>query len=663
MNVSELRFCANLDKGQEASKLDNYKPLSFPPPSHFVVSVDEQGNPLSKYGDSYWNFKAYGHCGFNFKRQQLSYKNNHLLKQLMFLHLYHMPLFPGKIVSLGHIFKVLCKICKVSDKHGISIDELYRFPLLAAELIKITSPAQHLKLIWTLSSLLRECKVLGWKIADLHFIEQLKKLRVPHIPIQHAYIPPRIWMSLIKSTERVMADFELNKNCFVDAWMWVFEAYKHNTEEGYSSVSPFINTKSVSYGDKKRGARCSYEGGIDAFYKDRGLEALLNRWVNEPKHFTHKLNVMSEYLNLVRDAAFTYILAHSIQRVGEGLSLRSDCFQTDDDPNLGKVGLIVGETTKTDPDSDANWVVPLSVERAVNILNYITQLRLRSTLESIDLKYTGNPYLMIGGLEPFSAHKAKKINQWSLGSVIIRYPLAFNKKDFTISEEDYKIAYQLTPRLTEKSWFKVGGIWSFSAHQLRRSLSVNLFVSDVPDSVIQWMMKHKTLQQSYYYGRNYTRIRVNGEVSRTVMIEAYQTTVRNLVNITKSNLSEYIHAAGENLMDSKVVRLISDGEHKKLKELVKRGLVGARQTLLGFCMVESCQYGGVESAVHCAGVDGLGPCKDAVFVKKNSKRLRQLKESNEEELKSLQENTPRHSKLKLENQAIEVFFHATSEKC
>lgn len=663
MSVSELRFCANLETTTEASKLANYEPPSFPPSDDFVVSIDKEGNLLSRYGDNHWNFKAYGCCGFNFEKQALTSENNGLLKQLIFLYLYHMPLFPGKVGSVRSVFALFAKIAKVADKHNIAIDELYRFPKLASELIKVTTPHRQKNMISWLSALLREEKVLGWKIADIHFIEQLAKLRIPHIPIQNAYIPPRIWMSLIQTAERVMDDFEQHQEVFTDSWAWIFEAYKHNVENGYSELSPFYRADSISYADKEREARRVYKNGIDAFYKDYGLDKLLNRWVGVSDNISRKLVALSEYLSLVRDSAFTYILAHSIQRVGEGLALRSDCFQTDDDPKLGKVALLVGETTKTDPDSDARWVVPLSVERAINILNFISQLRLSTTLETIDPELKKNPYLMTGSLEPFYNHKSKSRTNWNLGSFVERNRIAFNEENFTITQEDYNIACQLTPRLTEKPWFKVGGTWSFNAHQLRRTLSVNLFTSDVPGGVIQWMMKHKTMQQSYYYGRNYTRLRVNGDASRSVIIEAYQTTVRNLVNITENTLGQHVHATGKNLMDVKTVNLISDGEHKKLQALVKKGLVGARQTLLGFCMVESCQYGGVESAVHCAGTNSRGPCKDAVFVKKNGKRLKSLQKRNAEQMKGLPQNSPRYSKLKFENEAIEVFFHATSKEC
>ena len=63
-----------------------WRPPSFPPPDDWVVSVDEEGKPLSLYGDAYWDFRAFGFSGFNFGIQQLSEVNLRLVKQAM-LHL------------------------------------------------------------------------------------------------------------------------------------------------------------------------------------------------------------------------------------------------------------------------------------------------------------------------------------------------------------------------------------------------------------------------------------------------------------------------------------------------------------------------------------------------------------------------------------------------
>jgi hypothetical protein len=663
MRQHALRFCCNLTSAYDASELANHKPPAFPPPGGFFVSIDQDGKPLSRYIDDFWRFDVYGFCGFNFGNQSLTPENNELLKQLIFLHLYHMPLFPGKLRSLSSKFKLFSKLCKIADSHNITIDQLYRCPQLVNDVITTFSPQQQGSLIGALNALLRAEDILGWKIADTAFIEQLSKLQIPYIEIQNAYIPPRIWISLIKSTEQVMDEFERHQNAFTNVWTWIAEAYKHNIGSNFTQKSPFIDPlrQTDNSNNPSREPRRVYPGGAKAFFEDFGIAGLLKRWVGYVPNKKHDLHALSAYASLVRDCAFTFILAHSIQRRAEGLSLRSDCFQIDKDPTLGNVALLVGETTKTDPDSDARWVVPVSVERAVKILNHLSRIRLNTTFQAIPKEIQSNPYLMTGSIECWRAGTSGlKLSQWDLGKVVKNNPMVFEEAEFTITEEDYKIAYQLTPLLKEKPWFKVGGIWSFNTHQLRRTLAVNLFTSKVPDQVIQWMMKHKTLQQSYYYGRNYTRQRINDNATQIVVTERYRTVVRNLVEITENSLRNTVYATSKNLISADVLKLIKENEHKKLESLVKKGQVIARPTLLGFCMTNTCEYGGVESAVHCAGVDGKGPCKDAVFDKRNGNKLKSLQKSNADELKKLSKDSPRHTKLKHENEAIEVYFHATS---
>lgn len=667
MNAPRLRFCANLESSQDASELSNHQPPAFPPPDDFYVSIDADGKPLSKYSDELWNYSAYGSCSFNFGIHKLTPENNDRLKQLTFLHLYHMPLFPGKIKSVYSTFIILRKLCQLSDSQNITVDQLYRFPRLASAIIELFNPAQHTRLIQALNKLLRSQYILGWKIADAAFIERLAQLQIAHIPIQNAYIPPRIWMSLIQSTELIMDTFEKHQTAFEDAWTWIYEAYRHNIENGFTQKSPFIdpdrNTSTKGRMQPLRVPRRTYPGGAKAFFEDYGIADLLNRWVGYIPNQRHDLHSFTQYANIVRDCAFTFILAHSIQRRAEGISLRSDCFDVDEDPTLGKVALLVGETTKTDPDSDARWVVPMSVERSVRILKSLARLRIDTTFKPVTPEIQKNPYLMTAKIEHWGSGTSTntlKVTQWDLGKIVENNPLVFDAQELTITQEDYKIAYQLTPRLAEKSWFEIGDVWSFNAHQLRRTLAVNLFTSDVPESVIQWMMKHKSVHQSYYYGRNYTRLRMNSNTEQTVVAEGYRATVRSLVDVAENTLGDSIHATGRNLLAVDTLKLIKERDHKKLEALAKKGEIAVRPTLLGFCMTESCEYGGVESAVHCAGVDGKGPCKDAVFSKKNGKRLKALYDNNEHELKKLVENTPRHSKLKVENEAIEVYFHATS---
>lgn len=663
MQNLNLRFCGVHLHAEPELSTKEAESCSFPPAPNLYVSKDKNGNPLSRYSDDYWNFKAYGFHGYKFDNNTESNLNLNIQKQLTYLHLYYAPLFPGSLNTVDGYLNIYKHLCSFADKHGVDITQLHRFPQLAKDLMEQIPTSLQGLLISRLGALIREEEILGFKIADSSFIEKLTQHQTPHIIAQNAYIPPRIWTSFIWSLEQIMTSYEQNKESISEAWTWLYNAYKINLERGYSEISPFEQPQHKDACREGRKPRIKYPEGALAFLTDRNLSETLARWIGYAPNTrkVESITPLSSYLNLVRDCSFIFILAHSIQRKSEGLALRSDCFSAEEDPLFGRIGLLTGETTKTDPDSDARWVVPLKVERAVKIMSEIAHLRLNNTFQDIDPELKQNPYLMTGSVEPWSGSRSGPNRlYWNGSRFIEENPFVFNQDTFRITKEDYKIAYQMTPLLKEKSWFKVGSTWHLNPHQLRRTLAANLFVSDVPEQSIQWLMKHKSIEQSYYYGRNHTKLRLNNSAHDIATVEGYRSTIRSLISISENSLGDSVHATKKNTMNASIINSINERDHKKLTSLIKDGSAAARQTLLGHCMTESCEYGGIESAIHCAGVDGKGPCKDAVFDKKKKHRLKALLESNRIELTNLPTETPRHQKLKHENEAIEVYLHATS---
>lgn len=56
-----------------------------------MLSVDEKGRDLSRYGDDFWDYRAFETgATFNFGSHKLSDANVQLTKKAMFLVLYHL---------------------------------------------------------------------------------------------------------------------------------------------------------------------------------------------------------------------------------------------------------------------------------------------------------------------------------------------------------------------------------------------------------------------------------------------------------------------------------------------------------------------------------------------------------------------------------------------
>lgn len=639
-----------------------YKLPSYPPPDDWVVTTDQNGNDLSRYGDGYWNYSAFGYHGFNFDEHQLSNRNLRLVKHVLLLVIYHPQLFPGTIASCVNHFRMLVKIAEVCDKHNVLLSDLSRFPQLYSHIADALQCSRFVIYIGYLHKFLLYRSEIGFVIGDRKTLSYLTS-RVEHQEfIQHPYIPPRIWSYQVNRLNEFLEDFIKHQHLIANLYNWLTKTHQHNSDLEMEPYlwSPFSH-KNIGHKD-----RITYNGSFINILEEYNLFSLIQRWQGSERFESKRgirPSVFSDYLNSARNLAVLYILNFSLQRSSEAVSLRADCFVTEHDERLGKICMIVGETTKTDPDSDARWVVPAQVEKAIKVSTQIAKLRMLNRPESasIDNDIKDNPYLMTPAWDPWVpiTSKKPKVKSLDFGSFISRnLPRLFDLKEITITDEDWKVALSLTPNLGQKKGFGIGLPWRFSAHQLRRTTNVNMFASSiVTDSSLQWAMKHLARQMTLYYGRNHSNLRLNSSAETAVILESYRAIYRQLVEIVEDSM-EYVRPHAKDMIPKNVIELVGARDEKILLNLIKRGSVGCRPTLLGYCVkVGACEYGGIESVAKCAGSDGKNICAEAIFERKNKAKLIRLKDNHEQELGTLTRGSPRYSALKQEIYAIEVYFN------
>lgn len=680
--LSNLRFCpAPTDSKVDISKISNHELTTWPPSDDFIVfynkdntgpAIGKKGESQGRFGDDYWNAERHGYAGFNFAKQGLSEPNKQILKELLFIYLWYMPLFPGEVSSLKTHFNALSAMGRYADQHKVRMnevlrmDELYKHSRLTEGLVSSLSPNMQEELISRLNMLHTHRDELGITLANDKFLRDFKRYQIPHIPTQSAYIPPRIWMGVIKRCDDIIDAYLADQEGVEKAIKALLKAYRHNQSVCPKKPSPFYQKARVA---KKYHADFRFFESKDFLAKHNLVTLMDELGISTIKTngTDQTLAAIAKLLNQVEQVCYYYVLAHSIQRKEEASDLRFDCYKEDSDPGLGKVAMLCGETTKTNPDDDARWIVPDHVEKAIDCLKSISALKHLGA----DKTPTGSSPLFTAYKLPWDSGKSNN----SGDGFIEKYGLTQHEKNLfdhttlfpeslsQITAKDYAIAYQLTPQLTENEWFKEGGQWHFTPHQFRRTLAANLFASGIPDHVVQWLMKHKSVAMSHYYGRNYSRlsgVKVNSEAAGCVVSESIGMKLNTIIQLSDASNDEHVHAVGRNMIDGKVLDLIKEREHEKLSKQIEKGFLDARPTLLGLCMAPSCPYGGIESAAHCAGTDGSGPCKDAVFTKKNGKRLKKLLEAHKERQKELPEGDMERVALTHEIKAIEVYFDATS---
>lgn len=640
---------------------------SFPPATNWIMSVDAEGNPLSKFEDDLWDYRSYEmNTAFNFRKIKSSKENVIIVKLAVFFMLHHPRLFPGKIRSCNYGFQCFSKIAEACEKKRILIKDLSRFPRVYQSIADSLKCSFYKNYIAFLSKLNAYGKTFSFIFIDEKVIKFLASQIPKWEPIQTPYIPPRIWNYQINRFYECIEDYLDHEKKINKAFDWIMHAYEKNSiSNGVPSgfQTPFAGLN--SYKNK----RVLYRGNFNTFLSDYNLEDLFLKWMGPSK--ARSLDQFVSFLNMVRDCCLLFIMNFSMQRSSEVLSLRSDCFVIEHDEKLGDIAFIIGETTKTIQDDDARWVVPKTIKKAIDVATSVAKLRVKcyEKFNSKSWLSIDSVPLALSSTEPWMKGRNNKkleeretISQLQCCNFIDYYPYFIEKSKVTVTESDWKIALSLTPELEKKKGFGVGLPWRFYCHQYRRTTNVNMFSSSlVSNSSLQWEMKHAQLNMTLYYGRNHTNLRLNSDVETAMIIESYQSIYRSLVDVMQDSV-EYVRPHKREMIPESIVKLVEIGDEKKLINLIKEGKIGCRRTLLGYCMQSSyCKYGGIESVSKCAGGDGSNICTDAIFERKNSDKLKNIKLAYERQMLLLDYNSTKYNALKQEVYAIGVYLDAINK--
>ncbi|MEK6292841.1 MAG: hypothetical protein V4793_15915 [Paraburkholderia tropica] len=171
---------------------------------------------------------------------------------------------------------------------------------------------------------------------------------------------------------------------------------------------------------------------------------------------------------------------------------------------------------------------------------------------------------------------------------------------------------------------------------------------------MQQHMKHSSRLMPLYYGRGYTRLRLNEHVETAIITAMYESMVAQL----KSAVSErFVSPHSPERKDAALVNLLSGKDTKTLVAWARSGKVTFREHRLGGCMkAGACEYGGVESIARCAGGEKGSPCPDVIFDRAKERRIRQDLASTREEMSRLPVGSPRHTALLSECRSMENYL-------
>ena len=586
----------------------SWRPPSWPPPRNWACITDADGNVISRWGDPIWHLDLWAGTPMplNFgdgprltSSTPIDRDNADLLRMLVTWRAWGERGARTVLTLKNNFFTPMRSIVSLCSREGILASELMRFPAVAAKLPQVLASSRFSAVVSELQKVLDARQDLGFILLDQSGLRRLVSAKPEHNKEQTEYIPPRIWAYQVDRLRKCLDDYVAHQNEVEACFHFCVDAYARNlgTLTGKSNRLPFKTQSSRVTGIK---TGCQFHGHFLHTAVRFGIVELLKRWVGEivVDSPNKGISQLSAYLSLVVRVGLAYLLNFSLMRSAEGASLRADCLYVEDDEKLGNIPILCGETTKTDPDSDARWPTSPSAKVAVDSMLSVSRLRMRCALEnplvSPSTEDIANPYLFDRAFEPWTGNGSKpylvRPRYEPYSGVISRYPMLFDAKVLQITDDDLRIARSVNPTLNQEV-FQVGKQWPLAWHQLRRTGAVNMSSSGiVSDSTMQFQMKHLTRAMPLYYGRGHSCLCLNEE-ARTLLVNAqYEVMGREIAAVCSDR---FVSPCGDDhkmrmIADlaglQEEVNVLSEKDAKRFEAAARRGDISFRATVLGGCM-------------------------------------------------------------------------------
>lgn len=680
MSANLAHLVLAIDSPLATPEAANYRPPSWPPAPDWPVIVDFNGEVISRWGDSVWRLDLWAGkpLTLNFGDGRVTHTdpidaaNADLLRRVAGWWIWGTN-GARTARNLQGRFGLLRPLFALCSREGILASNLMRFPRVADQLPEVLVPARAGETIRLLHACYERRDVLGFTLLDRAGLTRLEAAMPEHEARQTPYIPPRIWRYQVDRLRECLEDFLEHRKQFEACFRFCLDSY---AREHGSLAATFSGVKEQSrrspfYCRKARaGAKTSkqHSGPFALTAAKFGIVELLSRWMGTPGKQSIRtsldVRVLTDYMTFISRVGLAYLLNHSLMRIEEGWNLRADCLQIENDPQYGKIYTLRGETTKTQDDNDALWVTSPSAKVAVEAMAIISRLRMicaeANPLVPTTREDMRNPYLQTYIYEPWSPRKPANYrvrpNYLSYSEMLVLYPKLFNIDELRITQQDLDLARLITPTLDAEA-FAVGKVWPFAWHQLRRTGAVNMQASGlVSDASMQFQLKHITRAMSLYYGRGYSRVRLNAAAETYYLRTLYEVLGKELARLASAR---YISPHGEK-RKSEIVRLIDPTDAKKLTKLAKSGHATCREILLGYCTNrEPCPYGGIDSIAHCGGGNSDGdvkPCPDVLYDRENAPQVKALDRYLDERIASAPAGSPLRDSLEAQKRSVRNFL-------
>lgn len=652
-------WLSNIDHPNIRPDSPLYELTRWPPPNDQPVSTDTAGKVISRVGDDIYDFSSYAKigCRIRFDDMRLTAVNRRRFKRVVCWWLWGPR---GKItaVTVSNYATIIKPLFLLASSLNIDVRDLSAKPDCAS----LIAPMLGVSMFDTFLMLLNELFVgraeLGFTLLDRRTLTNLVRLMPAHELQQTAYIPPRIWLYQVTQLKACVEDYNQHREKLEDLFDYCLQAYISN----YGSVEAACHPD----GTHRLGPFCSdvssphrYIGPFAESAKQFEVDALLTRWlrpssgkvVNEDLVGIQRL---AAYFNLVQAAGMAHILNFTAMRSIEAKGLRSSCFLTEENEHFGVIYMLRADTSKTIREQGTLWITSPSVEASVRALVSIAKLRVSVAKHDPNVHISeqdlNDPLLYTPSYEPWAVigevvRDRGPTARQRLGydQVLARYPSLLDKEKLSITDDDLHVARRITPTLEPKI-YTVGSTWPLAFHQLRRTAAVNMTASGLVDtSSIQYQLKHLLREQSLYYGRGFSKLRLNERAREEFIRTTYE-----MLALQADHLSDarYVSPHGPE-GKRRIIRMVEGKDSKEIVKAAKRGLVSFRKTLFGGCTKPGpCPFGGVDNVSQCAW------CIDAVIDRQKKDEITSIGRNVKERIDRAPPNSPRRRSLEAQQSSI-----------
>lgn len=587
------KYEINIDIPARSSSPDTFQESGNEKPSKdFVVSRNQDGTIASVYGDYIWILTAYhpekAPSKLNFKfwnngsetniRENLIEESRQILFSLMWIR-------NGPSLSIGTLrnyLTVVRDVCRYCETNSLTIHELFEAEKMLWKFVNSQESGWHIQ---TLGSMLQQLKnnKFGFIIVRQNMLQAIKARGAKYRETlnQHSPIPTRIYSEIISQ----LTSFTIEWEEVADSMLAITKVCTENPLEGRNPTNQFSIARklNIPYKKSKTFPELLPSNCMD-YFNQRNLS----------------LNVksLSNLIAEVQLALKLTIQTFSGMRDDEVFSLPYNCikiYSLDGSEHYS----IIGRTTKFNNGrkKSAKWITNVDGYKALQAAKKIAET-IYSTFnihkESLISESEYYPlFIPVGYLGLAGQTKHPENNCFVPSNIDLSRMHKLKKMvEPIILENDILELEQIDPHRAWRSEekFQPGNSWSFTSHQLRRSLALYAQRSGLVSlPSLRRQLQHITNEMSLYYakGSAYAKDFIGkdkehfGTLWQKAKLES-----EGLSYILNVVFSDDILFGGHALwVKNKVID--GDGnisfDREKTLQQFKRGEIAYQETLLGGC--------------------------------------------------------------------------------